>query len=226
MGGFGRHNPFPFQLGGGQTEIEETWQELRKALGEGGAGPVGGIEDAWRWIKSEMIACAARMAERAVLQAFPDRCTDHLPVWEENLLVPQVANDQLRREAVTAALTGNISAVIPNLTAALQEIDPTIGISVQDEDTSFNFIPGRYYRPRGVGYTAYGGVGSSFPNFSSWFVVQVLWPGGIPDAGQLAQAVDILNNVLPSWVDWQITNGPCYYDGFNDTYYDISGYAP
>ena len=228
MGGIGRQNPCPFQIGGGDTEIEETWRELRKALGEGGAGPVGGIEDEWRWAKAEMVAAAAQMALRAVTQAFPDLCTDHLPVWEENLLVPQEANDQLRREAVTAAYTAHISAVIPNLTSSLQAIDPTIGIVVQDEDDSFNFAPGRYWRPRGIGAGPYGvHPASMFPGFSHWFVVRVLIPGGIPDAATQAQVEDVLNETLPAWVDWQIINREgLHCDGFLSSYLDYSGVFP
>jgi hypothetical protein len=229
MGGIGRQNPLGTEVGGGESEVERIYNALRGALGEDGAGPVGSLEDEWRWTRAEAIAAAISLMELALMQYFPDHATVFIPAWEEDLRVPQQPTDVERRAAITAAYVGGTGAVWPWLRAQLQKVDPTIDLIVQDPDQSFEFGLGRYLGPRAPegDVLDYGAQATSrFPMYSSHFLLTVLWPGGIPDPALRDQVERILNDSLPSWCDWQIINGGCYYDGFNDTGYDYSGYFP
>lgn len=230
MGGIGRQNPIGTEIGGGEGIVEQIYLALRNSLGEGGAGPPGGIEDELRWAKAEMIAAAVASMERALVQYFPDRATDFLPAYEQDLGVPRAATDVERREAITAAYIGGTGAVWPWLLAQLRRIVPTLELIQQDPSQSFEFGPGRYLRPREDegDALAYGAnATSAFPTYSSHFVLTVLWPGGIPDPALRDGVERSLQDSLPAWHDYQIINAaPLHCDGFNDTFLDISGVGP
>jgi hypothetical protein len=231
MGGIGRQNPLPFQIGGGQSETERTWFQMREMIGEDGPGPVGSLEDRWRFAKVAGLVKVTTMGRRALMQFFPDVATDHLPVYENLLRVPQESTEEGRRIAVTRAFTLQVSAIIPDIRDSLQEIDPNLDVVLQLEEQSVNFQPGRYLRPRDAGGPAAYGIkkGSAFPVFSSHFILTVLWTGltsGIPPADDLAAVIRFLSDTLPSWVDWRIANGIGFFlDGFNDSRLDLTAFS-
>ena len=98
----GWSNALPLELGGGPTDAERIYTALRRAMGQGGAGPEGGIEDLWRQCKARAIADAGLGLEAAVLQAFPGEATELLETWEELLGVQPAATvaDALATSAV------------------------------------------------------------------------------------------------------------------------------
>ena len=230
MGGLGRQNPLPFQIGGGQSETERIWLALRDALGEDGAGPVEGLEDAWRLAKVAGLVKATTMGRRALCQYFPDLATDHLSVWEDALKLASEDDDELRRQAVAAAVTFKASALIPTLRTRLQAINADVDIVTQTEATNVHFMPTKYLRPRTEpGQTRYGDqAAAQFPAFSSYFIVTVLWSGlgsSDPPPSDLAKVEGLLNRSLPSWVDYRIINRSGFYlDGYNDSRLDLTAF--
>lgn len=233
MGGIGRQNPLPFQLGGGTTELERTWFEMRKAVGERGPGPVGSLEDRWRFAKACGVIAVTTAGRRALMQFFPNLATDHITVYENLLRVPPETHDEERRLAITAAFTLQISAVIPDIRTSLMAIDAGIDVVIQSEATSIHFHPGKTLAPRdGTGPATYGNQkGSIYPNFSSHFILTILWTGlggsgGLPPPNKLAAVQRYLNQTLPAWVDWRIINGSGFYlDGFNDSRLDLTAFS-
>ncbi len=230
MGGIGRQNPIPFQIGGGTTELQRTWFEMRKHVGEKGAGPIGGLEDTWRFAKACGIIKVTTMGRRALMQFFPNLATDHIPVYENLLRVPQQTTEEGRRLAITAKFTLQLSAIIPAIRTSLMAFDPALDVVLQAEAQSVHFKPGKMLRPRdgsGVDYSpALGGIrGSAFPTFSSHFILTVLWAGIGPvlPGPILASVQEYLNDVLPSWLDWRIVNQIGFFlDGFNDSRLDLT----
>jgi hypothetical protein len=227
MGGIGRQNPIPFQIGGGTTELQRTWFEMRKSIGENGAGPLGGLEDSWRFAKACGLTKCTTMGRRALMQFFPHLATDHLPVYENLLRVPRETHDEERRIAVAAKFTLQLSAVVPAIRAALVALDAGLDVVLQSEAQSVNFQPGKMLRPRDGTAAAYGvQARSNFPAFSSHFVMTVLWSGlgaSLPPASTRASVERYLNDVLPSWVDWRIVNAVGFFlDGFNDSRLDLT----
>ncbi|MEE9395191.1 MAG: hypothetical protein V3W41_22090 [Planctomycetota bacterium] len=230
MGGIGRQNPIPFQIGGGTSELQRTWFEMRKHLGEGGPGPLESLEDRWRFAKACGLVKVTTMGRRALMQFFPHQATDHLTVYENLLRVPRATTDEGRRIAITAKFTAQVSAVIPEVRTALMAFDPNIDVVIQVENQSVHFHPGKMARPRDGTAGAYGvKAGSDFPAFSSHFILTVLWSGlgaSPPPTDTLAAVQDYLNDVLPSWVDWRIvTNLGFFLDGFNDSRLDLTAFS-
>jgi hypothetical protein len=228
MGGIGRQNPLPFQVGGGTTELERIWFELRKQLGEKGPGPVGCLEDRWRFAKACGMAKVTTMGRRALMQFFPRWATDHLEVYESLLRVPQEDTEEGRRLAVAAAFTAQISAVVPEIRSSLQDIDSSIDVIAETESRSVHFKPGKYLKGR-LGTDVWYGVNehSAYPTFSSHFVLTVFWPGGpVLDPATLDRVKRYLNDTLPSWFDWRIVNAVGFYlDGYNDSRLDLTAFS-
>jgi len=104
-GGFGWHNPWPFEWGGGPTPDEAIYHAWRDALGSLPAKDDTGIDGLWRQCRSSAIASVATFCERAVLQAFPHVATDHLPLWEDYLGVLPAGTEEERRADVVEAYT-------------------------------------------------------------------------------------------------------------------------
>lgn len=206
MGGLGRQNPWPFQWGGGRSRTEALWITLRKALGTGGPGPIGGLEDAWRMAKVSGIVQALAAPERAAVQATPFRCTSHLEVYEDLLYCFAAASNdiQTRRDAVSRAWTSGASATIPSLTGDLQDIWSGFGIQTQTWDGAAIVQHGKTLRPVS-GSPSYGTLqlGSWWPSYSDHHVVLVLCTG-TPTTAQRIEAASLLCRALPAWVDWAI----------------------
>jgi len=221
MGSLNPLNPLPMHLGGDPAPAERVWRMLRKALGRTRlgrgrevAGPVGGIEDLWRQCKARAVAKVEQLVELASEQAWPDRATVHIPVYEEQLHISPVGNEEQRRQVVAARVTKQLYAVIPDLQRELQEIDPGLSVVVPPAEQATVFHHGKSYAGRpyngsyGTRYAAYA------PNYSTHFKVYVLWsglPSGLPDEYTLDRVRRHLNEVLPSWFDFVISNGAGFY---------------
>jgi hypothetical protein len=232
MGAIGGHNPCAFHLGGDPSPTEKIWTTLRKAVGSTVtgrpiAGPVGGLEDSWRLAKAQAIGAVLGLDELAAVQAFPDRATAHLPVWEELLGLTGGGSEQERRDAATAALTVQLLAVLPEIKSALQAIDSGIDVVVQSYASSTTWIPGKSYANRAGDTFNTIGV-EAMLSYSCHHVLFVRWsgaPGGVPPATTRATVERYLNTVLPSWVDYSISNASGFYlDGFNNSFLDLTAF--
>jgi hypothetical protein len=225
MGGWGRQNPWPFQWGGGQSDFERLWMGLRAMLGPKGPGPIGGLEDAWRESETAGIIAVAAMAERAMLQGIPSKATDHLPVYEQLLGLFEEDTEEARRLACAVAWTTVLSCINPDLAAQLTRIDTGISIVLLDPNTTATSQFGKMYE-----WLLGAIVGSQWPNYSNDHILYLQWsgcPAGIPPQDKLAQVERLLNQVLPGWVDYVITNDtPLFYlDGFMDSRLDLTPFG-
>lgn len=233
MGGIGALNPLPFQIGGGQSETETIYRELRKAVGEGGAGPArdanpthhDSIEDLWRLCKSQVVAAAVRTLERGTIQAFPFVAEDFLDEYEEALGLGGGGTLVERQREVAAAWVLQLSAIVPDMRTELQRIDPQADIDqlVYEQVTytqlgkMFGPMPGASAPPYGSGVSASVDA-ALFPNYSSDFILFVRYSllTGQTQVPAVSRALiaRYLNEVLPSWVDWVIFTGtPFLLDG-------------
>lgn len=219
MGGFGWDNPFPFELGGGPTDTETLYLELRKAVG-GAAGPPDSAEDVWRQCKAATIAAALAAIERAALQALPLWATDHLEVYETLLRIPRAATERERQIACATALVQQLGADIPSIRTDLKKMSPKLDVDSVAYAQAVIGVFGKMFAPRdasvpyGSGLNA-GFAATSWPNFSTDFVLHVRYSLAagetIPGAELLAQVKRYLCNVLPSWVDFVIYTGTGFY---------------
>ncbi len=215
MGSLGWHNPVPFELGGGETEVELIYQALRSAVGVGGSAEDedGSIDGIWRQAKARGIAKASPAAQRAAFQAWPFLATDALDYYEKLFfLTPEPdATDEERRLASSTRYTATVRASVPELEADLLAIDPRFSIvdvpETQTETTHF----GRAFEDLAATEPFGGGRKSTlFPNYSTEFVVYVLFglsPGVAPNITEqrlIRLAKEHLNEVLPGWVNFQI----------------------
>lgn len=220
MPGLGYGNPLPARLGGGPSDAEKIYRFLRACVGEGFASGTGTIEDFWRWARARAWA-AGQADERAVMQAFPDRATDAIPLYED--LLDQIPapgeTDQERRDEATAAWTDPATAISPELLLALQAIDPNLSIvgppTARTYDQSVETQHGRAFQDwqqsgKSCGPAFGNRSGTDWPNFSSGYAIVVLYniaPVVIPTAEHLAvmaQARKLLDKVLPAWVDYRV----------------------
>jgi hypothetical protein len=220
MPGLGYGNPLPARLGGGLSDAEKQHRFLRACVGEGFAAAAGTIEDFWRWARAR--AWAAGLAdERAVMQMFPDRATDAIPLFEELLRqIPAPGEtDQERRDEATEAWTDPATAISPELLLALQAIDPAMSIvgppTARTYDQSVETQHGRAFQDwqqsgKSCGPAFGNRSGTDWPGFSSGYAVVILYdiaPVVIPTAehlAKIAQVRKLLDKVLPAWVDFEI----------------------
>lgn len=243
---FGWKNPLPLKIGGAQTRVELTYEALRKAHGRGpngteALGPRDGLRDLF--VKCDAIAIASSLSywEHALWQAFPHTSTSFITVWENMLLLPASGELAARQVAVAANYTQKIDATIPGLREQLQAMDPSLDVDSIPEDYTITTMAGKEFGPLpGVSGAAYGtGVwanrhSTAYPNYSDHFVLRVQY-SGIPTEELLAQVSDFLNEVLLSWVTFEIYNisdGPdgegFYFDGGpdSDSFLDLTAITP
>lgn len=215
MGGFGWINPFPFELGGGPTNVEVTYAALRSSVGLGGSAEddENTIDGIWRQARAYGIAAARTASERAVLQAFPGYATDALNYYEELfVLVPEdESNLVARRLAAEQRYTMEVDASVPIVAAQLARIDPRFSILETPHAQSTDTLLGRAFQDFAATLPFGGGRKSTrFANFSTEFVLRVLFDlGSGVDPGPAENALiraasDYLNTTLPTWVNFQI----------------------
>lgn len=216
MPGFG--NPLSFVLGGGPSPQEQVYDAIYQAVGDGLRARPRSIVETWRMAKSRGLA-AVMQDDRATMQAFPDKATDYLPVYEQILRIVPASDqsEQERRDVVTARYTRSIDATYPKLAAQLDTIDPLFQILT---------LPYTLTRTTDVGVRAfedwdpsdplasgpdYGGgrEHTVIPNFSDDFVLAVfldVGPGAFNVTNQraLELAKQELNESLPAWVDFRV----------------------
>jgi hypothetical protein len=196
---------------------------MKAAVGIGGSAEDGTIEAEWRFARATGLA-AVDADERAMLQAFPDTATDHIPLFEQILKIspPVDASDQERRDANTIRYQTVPDATHPGLLADLIALDSRISILPVDEDETRDTQGGRFFEPHlpladatDPPYNvnvATGGTRSytDFPNYSDRFVLYVFFDigsGNIPDGEEEAttqKIKDLLNTTLPAWCSFRI----------------------
>jgi len=216
-GGFGWHNPWPLELGGGETLDERTYEALKRAVGEGGyAKNEDGIEGLWRAVRTEALACFHSMAERAILQAFPNVATDHIPVYEELFrITPRGgAPDEERRIAIAAAYTRRIASDHPSLLVAMQSLDPRFLLPDIPRATSVVVELGKAFEPlTGGPFFGGGRTSTAFPNYASEYIIPVVLDlTATPEPTAVEQIVVVnakrfLNEVLSSWITYEFSFG-------------------
>lgn len=208
MGGFGWHNPWPLEFGGGETVVERIYYALRSAAGQGGSAENDDytIDGLWRQVRARAIASAATTMERAALQVLPDHATDLLPYYEQLLLLtPDPSqSEQARRDAAAQLYALQIASDLPSITRALQQIDPRFSIVVPRPEASCTTINGRAFEDYAATLPFEGGRKSTaFPNYSSNFETYVLLDlgGGVVPApierAAMTTARRLLQDVLP-----------------------------
>lgn len=207
-------NPLPMELGGGPAPTARLYAALRETVGEGGSAVDDqGIEGLWRAAKATALAAASSASERAVLQVFPGRATDHLAYWESLLgVTPAPGATVVQRQAdAERALVERVRNAAPDLEARLIDIDARLSLVQLDLDKATVTIPGRAFEDM-AGALPFGGGRRStrVPNYSSAFVLSLLFSigaGVVPsgaDLRALTAAADYLTAVLPAHVTFQI----------------------
>jgi len=226
MAGLG--NPLAFGLGGGPSPQEAAYEALKSAVGVGNSAPgqmLDTIIESWRIARARGLA-AAMDDDRAAAQITPEFATDLIPVYED-LLATYFATatpDQTRRDELTAQYIRQLSAAHVPLETSIQAINPGASLQLIDREETRDTQFGRVfedYDPANplasgpafdINLVVSSGSGAkvtSFPNFSSDFIVLV----DSPTLGPAIEQVDILNinligkllnEVLPSWVDFRI----------------------
>lgn len=212
MGGFGWHNGFPFEWGGGPTDTELLYLALRSAVGEGGSSDADDtIEDLWRQARAIGLSAAEEGNLRASLQALPSKATDALPYYEEVLGAPPEPGDSdvARRARVTERWIATQVGDLPDLLTSLQVIDPTFALPAIDTTQFAVTQHGRFFAPRDgsepSGHATRHTTG--WPNYSDAFRVPVHLPStstGPAVLRKLEQARQVLGDGLPAWCDFFI----------------------
>jgi hypothetical protein len=212
----GSLGPCPFKCGGGLTEQAKAYGIIKRAVGKGGSAPnEEGIDGLWRRSRAHGLAAATSSYRRAILQAFPNLATDLLPYYERVLgvVLSADATEADYQEAVTVAWVTWITAVLPALAERLKAIDSRLEILSVDHDYATTTVLGRAFAPlhSSLGEAPFGGVGYSItPNYSTDFFLRVEFAVGYTtpllasDARILEQVKELLLDVLPSWVDFEI----------------------
>jgi len=215
MGSIGWHNPYPFEPGGGETEVELQYNALRGSVGDGGSAEDdnGTVDGVWRQARASGMAQVSGTGQRAALQALPYLATDALEYYESLLFITPDPNetDEERRQAATTRYIERIQATAPDIEADLKAIDPRFSLvsiaSGQTETTQH----GRAFQDLAGTLPFNGGRQSTiFPNYSTEFVEYVLFalsvgtPPTIAEQLLIEQAKRHLDDVLPSWVNFQV----------------------
>lgn len=199
-GGFGWHNPWPLEWGGGPTEDEKTYEAMRSAVGNLAAVDDTGIDGLWRQCRAGAYASASTFVERAVLQAFPQVATDSLPLWEDFLRIIPTSDqtDEDRRQAVVTAYTSRSLADGADVAARLKAIDGRISVLSIPFSQATTVMMG-------------GSFEAAAPNYSSEFLIPVqIAITGSPtqaDRESMTTGAKYLDETLPAWVDYYVVTG-------------------
>lgn len=206
MAGLGWGNPFPLEMGGGESIVESHYRALTAALGRGGSAEDvdNTVDGLWRTCLALGLASLSSFGERSALQVFPSKATDLLPYYEQLLFLPSAGSDADRRQAAARRYRLAPDADLPAIEAALQAIDPRFSIFTPNVDTEETTVPGRVFEDYDAAEPFNGGRKSTrFGNYSTGFIVRVLFDlgGALPtfaDRAAIAEAHRTLNDLLPS----------------------------
>lgn len=232
----GSHNSLPFQVGGGPTRFESTYNSMQRMVGDNGHSTDDeSLESLWRQAKSDALALFSTFDERAALQAFPDKATDHIPLYEVALGIPtdETLSDQDRRNQIVPEYTGTPEAWTVALQEHIDRIDPIAKILFRPWDSSGSCMISRWYGPMTGEFDSYDLLGSrkatSFPNTSDIHTVIVKYGIGngirpTPEHQRRTNRIlDRLNKTCPSWVDFHVI----YATGFflDESLLDTTGFG-
>ena len=203
----------PLRLGGGPSPVEAIYKHLKACVGDGFSGDDGTIEAYWRWARARAM-WAACDDERAAMQAFPERATDTIPMYEDILgLQPAGRDDESRRQEIVNIWYAAAYGDHDTLEAALLAIDSRFDTLVQVEAYGATTGAGRAfedYIPT-TNPPPFGGGRSEtkVPNFSHRlrFYARLDIGAGIPsstDRNSIARAKAMLDKRLPAWVDHRV----------------------
>jgi hypothetical protein len=175
------------------------------------------IESLWRQAKADALAALETCDERAALQAFPQRATDFIPVYEEILGIESdpTIPDQQRRDTIVPDYTGVPEAWTSALLVALQRIDPTVTIYNRAWVNAGACMIGRAYAPLDPGDPAiYDDAGvrlnTVWPNPSDAHTLIISYPldnGAPPNREQqrlVRQMLSHAKEVCPAWVEFHV----------------------
>jgi hypothetical protein len=198
QGGYGWHNPWPFEWGGAPTPDETIYEALRSAVGNLAAEDDTGIDGLWRQCRAAAIAKVSELAELAVMQAFPQVATVHLELWEEYLSITPSGNatEEDRRLDVAIAYARMILADGPDLLQQLRTIDSRFTVDRIDREENTTTVLGCPYPTL---WPAYSGEGV--------LPVRLQTSAPIPteaDRLSMMRAKRVLSEVLPAWQDFSI----------------------
>jgi hypothetical protein len=141
-----------------------------------------------------------------------------MPVWEEILKLTSGTglSNQARRDIITEKVVFSVTAVTSELDSSLKKIDPLFSVIDIYYDVSRTTVLGRGFEdtnpsdPDACGPAFAGGrKATEWPNYSDEMVCYVLYDiqSPAPTAEQLRMVESaklLLNEVLPSWVDFKI----------------------
>jgi hypothetical protein len=230
-------NPLPMQLGGHPTMTETVYRQMRLALGKSygiendlAIGPEGGLRDLWTRCEAREVAAELSVWEHAIWQAWPHTATSFLRVWENMLLIAPTGSEAERQERAAEKYTRTIDATVPGLRRQLKEIAEDFDVEAVPYDLSTTTVLGKAFGPLPGALGAAYGTGAwasrestEWPNFSDIYIVRVLHAGTTTNE-ILARAADLLDDVLPSWIDFEfyaVADGPegegFYADGGPDS---------
>jgi hypothetical protein len=224
MSHLGSLSPLASPLGSGTSHYEDVYRALRSAVGTSASKDDENLDDLWRRARAVGLGAGHLSLDRAAWQALPIGCTDHLDAYERllGLSSSTATTEQDRRERVVAAWIRDILATSRGIEVDLQTIDENFSVVTTDHDQTDTVHHGRIMPAAGSEAT-YGTT--EYPNYSTAFVVQVAYavPSGstVIPTQVLADAKALLNNNLPAWVDFVIsqegTSGAGFYaDGGPD----------
>jgi len=195
-----------------------AYEALFQAVGDGLRSSPDSIVEAWRMSRAEGLSTAV-VDGRVVLQAWPDRATDFLTVYESLLgvsLDPSLSVED-RQIALAVLYTQAIDAVLASIVLQLQVINPlylVVGMpydqAITTEMGARAFADWDPLDPlaSGPAFDLPGRTVSLFSNYSTDFIVYA-WlntPGPLTssDKRDLTAGAEQLNSMLPAWVDFRV----------------------
>lgn len=221
---FGEHNPFPMQFGGGPTQAEQAYSQIRHSMGVGGSAPDdSGIDGLWRSSRALGLDAAESSGERALMQAFPQCATDLLEYYERLLLVtPPAGSTEEQRRLVVAQRFYELATVgTAELDQALKAIDPRLALYDAPASLAIETMLGarafEAHDPADEGppFNYLGGAGfTEWPAFNTHQRVRVRFTLGydgapsVADQKVIARAKARLRLILPSDTDFAFSVGP------------------
>ncbi len=218
----GAGNVLPMQVGGGPTQTEQAYAQLRSAVGRGGsARDDSGIDGLWRWSRAKGLAVGASFERRAAIQAFPIKATDILGYYERVLqVVPPTGSTQAERAAVVSQRWHEVPvASTPDVALELSKLDSRFSIIEEPEENSITTQAGRAFEAHDSGdegplfNSESGSKFTAWPNYSSRQMLRVrftLGYSGRPNASDaliLLRAKKLLRRTLPSDTSFSISTG-------------------